>query len=265
MAADLLVRNARVPDRKGLVDLAVDDGRFLRIEPDLDLDADLTIDAAARLVTAPLVDCHLHLDASLSAGRPRYNGSGTLIEGIHIWGELKGSLTVDDVLERARRVVKWSVAHGTLAIRAHADVSGENDAPLRGLLAVRDELADLVTIQVTAFPQDGIYTDPADEARLEHALRLGADCVGGTRNRRPRSSACGRFTGYSSSRGRTGAESTSTATRPTTRAPASSRSWPTTRSGSGSQAASPRATAPLWGRTSPTTPTSCTASSAGRG
>jgi cytosine/creatinine deaminase len=179
MAADLLVRNARVPDRKGLVDLAVDDGRFLRIEPDLDLDADLTIDAAARLVTAPLVDCHLHLDASLSAGRPRYNGSGTLIEGIHIWGELKGSLTVDDVLERARRVVKWSVAHGTLAIRAHADVSGENDAPLRGLLAVRDELADLVTIQVTAFPQDGIYTDPADEARLEHALRLGADCVGG--------------------------------------------------------------------------------------
>jgi cytosine/creatinine deaminase len=179
MAADLLVRNARLPDGKGLVDLAVDDGRFVRIEPDLDLDADLTIDATARFVTAPLVDCHLHLDASLSAGKPRYNGSGTLIEGIRIWGELKGSLTVDDVLERARRVVKWSVAHGTLAIRAHADVSGENDAPLRGLLALRDELADLVTIQVTAFPQDGIYTDPADEARLERALRLGADCVGG--------------------------------------------------------------------------------------
>lgn len=179
MAVDLLVTHARLADRDGLVDLAVADGRFTRIGPGLDADAARTIDAAGRLVTPPLVDCHLHLDASPPAGRPRFNASGTLLEGIQVWGELKGSLTVEDVMERARRVVMWAVAHGTLAIRAHADVSGTNDAPLRGLLALRDELADLVTIQVTAFPQDGIYTDPADEERLEAALRLGADCVGG--------------------------------------------------------------------------------------
>jgi cytosine/creatinine deaminase len=176
---DLLVRNARLEERDGVVDLAAEGGRWTRIGPDLDVDGRRELDAEGRLASPPLVDCHLHLDASLTAGRPRYNESGTLLEGIQVWGELKGSLTVDDVRERARRVVMWAVARGTLFIRAHADVSGENEAPLRGLLAVRDELADLVTIQVTAFPQDGIYSDPADEARLENALRLGADCLGG--------------------------------------------------------------------------------------
>ena len=174
---DLLVRNVRVEER--LVDIGVEDGRFVRIGPDLDADARQTIDAGGRLATPPLVDCHLHLDASLTAGRPRYNESGTLIEGIHVWGELKESLTADDVFARAREIVRWSAAQGTLYIRAHADVSAKNEAPLRGLLRARDELADLATIQVTAFPQDGIYSHPANEELFENALRLGADCVGG--------------------------------------------------------------------------------------
>ena len=93
----------------------------------------------------PLVDCHLHLDASLTAGKPRWNESGTLIEGIHVWGELKPSLTEQDVFERAREIVRWSVAQGTLFIRAHADVSGENEAMVRGLLRLRDEVAELCT------------------------------------------------------------------------------------------------------------------------
>jgi cytosine/creatinine deaminase len=174
---DLLVRNARVDGR--VVDIGIEGGRFARIGPDLDADAPQTIDAEGRLATPPLVDCHLHLDASLTAGRPRYNESGTLIEGIQVWGELKESLTADDVFERAREIVRWSAAQGTLYIRAHADVSAKNEAPLRGLLRVRDELADLVTIQVTAFPQDGLFSDPANEELYENALRLGADCAGG--------------------------------------------------------------------------------------
>src|SRR5438093_2607159 len=176
-AVDLLVRNMRVGGR--VVDVAIEDGRFVRIGPEVDAEAPQTIDAEGRLATPPLVDCHLHLDASLTAGRPRYNESGTLIEGIHVWGELKESLTPDDVFERAREIVRWSAAQGTLYIRAHADVSAKNEAPLRGLLRLRDELADLVTIQVTAFPQDGIYSDPRNEELFENALRLGADCVGG--------------------------------------------------------------------------------------
>ena len=175
---DLIIRDARLLDGR-LLDIAVEGTRFVRIGTSLDLDAANVIDAEGRLVTAPLVDCHLHLDASLTAGRPRFNESGTLIEGIEVWGELKPTLTEQDVFERASEIVRWSAAQGTLWIRAHADVSGENDAMVRGLLRVRDELADLCTIQVTAFPQDGIYAREGDERRLEEAIRLGVDCVGG--------------------------------------------------------------------------------------
>jgi cytosine/creatinine deaminase len=176
--SDLVVRNARLVDGR-LVDLAAESGRWTRIEESIPSDGAQELDADGRLATPPLVDCHLHLDASLTAGRPRYNESGTLIEGIHVWGELKESLTTDDVFARAQEIVRWSVAQGTLYIRAHADVSTKNEAPLRGLLRARDELADLATIQVTAFPQDGIYSDPANDDLFENALRLGADCVGG--------------------------------------------------------------------------------------
>jgi len=182
---DLLVRNLRVEGQ--LVDVAIEGGRFVRIGPSLDLNAERVIDAEGRLGTPPLVDCHLHLDASLTAGRPRFNQSGTLIEGIHVWGELKESLTPDDVFERAREIVRWSAAQGTLHIRAHADVSAKNEAPVRGLLRLRDELADLVTIQVTAFPQDGIYSDPRNEGLLERAIELGVDCVGGIPHYEPTS------------------------------------------------------------------------------
>ena len=175
---DLIVRNARLLDGR-LVDIAMQGTRFTRIGPSLDLDAGHVINAEGRMVTAPLVDCHLHLDASLTAGRPRFNHSGTLIEGIEVWGELKPALTEQDVFDRASEIVRWSAAQGTLWIRAHADVSGENDAMVRGLLRVRDELADLCTIQVTAFPQDGLYAHEGDERRLEEAIRLGVDCVGG--------------------------------------------------------------------------------------
>ncbi len=174
---DLLVRNVRVGEQ--VVDVGIEGGRFVRIGAGLDAEAAQVVEAGGRLATPPLVDCHLHLDASLTAGRPRYNESGTLIEGIHVWGELKESLTADDVFERASEIVRWSAAQGTLYIRAHADVSAKNEAPLRGLLRVRDELADLVTIQVTAFPQDGIYSEPRNEELFENSLRLGADCVGG--------------------------------------------------------------------------------------
>jgi cytosine deaminase len=174
---DLVIRNARVGE--AVVDIAAEGGRIVQIGPGVSADGAREVDAAGRLVTPPLVDCHLHLDASLTAGRPRWNASGTLIEGIHVWGELKPSLTEEDVVARATEIVRWSVAQGTLFIRAHADVSGENEAMVRGLLRVRDELAELCTIQVTAFPQDGIYSDPEGVARLERAIELGVDCVGG--------------------------------------------------------------------------------------
>src|SRR5437899_127610 len=186
MNADLVVRNARLLDGR-LVDLVAEDGRWTRIGASLDVHGTHEIDAAGRLVTPPLVDCHLHLDASLTAGKPRWNESGTLIEGIQVWGELKPTLTEQDVFERAYEIVRWSVAQGSLFIRAHADVSGDNEAMVRGLLRLRDEVADLCTVQVTAFPQDGIFARDGDEERLENSLRLGVDCVGGIPHYEPTS------------------------------------------------------------------------------
>jgi cytosine/creatinine deaminase len=184
---DLLVRNARIAGRDGLVDVAIEGGRFTEVGPDLELDSETVLHAEGRLATPPLVDCHLHLDASLTAGTPRYNESGTLLEGIEVWGELKSSLTEEDVFARASEIVRWSVAQGTLFIRAHADVSGDNEAMVRGLLRVRDELADLATIQVTAFPQDGIFAREGDDERLVRAVELGVDCVGGIPHYEPTS------------------------------------------------------------------------------
>jgi cytosine deaminase len=184
--AGLVLRNARLLDGR-VVDLLAERSRWERIGEGVEADGVEELDCDGRLVTPPLVDCHLHLDASLTAGRPRWNESGTLLEGIQVWGELKPSLTEDDVVARAREIVRWSVAQGTLFIRAHADVSGDNDAMVRGLLRLRDEVAELCTIQVTAFPQDGLYSREGDEERLEHAIRLGVDCVGGIPHYEPTS------------------------------------------------------------------------------
>ena len=180
------MRNARLLDGR-LVDLAAEDGRWSRIGESLAVDARTS--STRRRASSPR---RSSTATSISTRRsrrdkPRWNESGTLIEGIHVWGELKPSLTEQDVFERAREIVRWSVAQGTLFIRAHADVSGENEAMVRGLLRVRDELADLCTVQVTAFPQDGIFARDGDEERLENALRLGVDCVGGIPHYEPTS------------------------------------------------------------------------------
>jgi cytosine deaminase len=177
-SCDLVVRSASVAGL-GVVDLAARGGRWVSIEPNSSMVGERELNANGCLTTPPLVDSHVHLDSVLTAGRPRFNSSGTLFEGIAIWGELKETLTPEDVVSRAAEVVRWSVAQGTLFIRTHADVSAKNKAPLEGLLRLRDDVADLATIQVTAFPQDGIYSDADNERLLEEAVGAGVDCIGG--------------------------------------------------------------------------------------
>lgn len=175
---DLLVRNARLSSGQ-LVDLAIDEGTFRRIGPSLDLDAGREIDAGGRLVTPPLVDSHVHLDAALTVGDPAYNASGTLGEGIQIWGERKERLTKEDVKRRAAQAIKWEVAQGTLFIRSHVDVCDPDLTALRALIELRDEVQDICELQLVAFPQDGIYSSPEVPDLMDKALSLGADVVGG--------------------------------------------------------------------------------------
>jgi cytosine deaminase len=176
---DLIVRNARVAGFDAPVDVAVRRDRIARIEPSLPEGADVEIDAAGGLTTPALVEPHLHLDAVLTEGQPRHNRSGSLFEGIEIWGERVPSLTVDDLTRRAATALRWLLAHGVTRLRAHVDVCDPSLTAVRALLAVRETWREAMDIQLVAFPQQGIYSFPDGEKLMVEALELGVDVVGG--------------------------------------------------------------------------------------
>jgi cytosine deaminase len=180
MPYDLIVRHARLHRQEGLVDLAIEAGLLAKIAPDLShLTASREIDAAGRLLSPPFIDSHIHLDAVLTVGQPRYNTSGTLLEGIQIWSERKAELSVAEVRERALQAIYWEVAQGTLHIRSHVDVCDPELTALHALLAVREEVRDICDLQLVAFPQDGVFSFPACQALMRKAIELGCDLVGG--------------------------------------------------------------------------------------
>ena len=141
--------------------------------------ADRRYDAGGRLVTPPLIEPHVHLDATGTAGDPAWNESGTLAEGIDVWASYKRDITVEDILERATRTVEWYAAHGVTRIRTHADTTEPSLTTVEALLELKSGVADLVDLQVVAFPQDGILTDPTHEDLLREAVEMGVDLVGG--------------------------------------------------------------------------------------
>ncbi|MEL7502526.1 MAG: cytosine deaminase [Cyanobacteria bacterium J06554_6] len=176
----LLLRHCRLPGRlTEPVDIAIDNGRIAAIEPHLPAGAQREIDATGKLVSPPFVESHIHLDSALTAGEPRWNISGTLFEGIDIWRDRKQSLTLADVQQRAIQALRLQASQGTLFVRSHADVSEPSLTALKGLLAVKERVKDWLTLQVVAFPQDGLYGSPKNVELMEEALRLGADAVGG--------------------------------------------------------------------------------------
>ncbi|GCE17160.1 cytosine deaminase [Dictyobacter kobayashii] len=180
MPYDVLIRRARLQRRSELVDIAIQDGVFARIGSDLSSNtARQEIDADGRLLSPPFIDAHVHLDAVLTVGQPRYNSSGTLLEGIQIWSERKPSLTHEDVKRRALEEIQWEVAQGTLHIRSHVDVCDPKLTALRALLEVREEVRDICDLQLVAFPQDGILSFPNGRDLMRQAMELGCDVVGG--------------------------------------------------------------------------------------
>lgn len=177
MPYDLLLRRCRLLNEE--VDIGIKDGLITAISPQLSEPGQLELDIQGQLVSPPFVESHIHLDSALTSGEPRWNQSGTLFEGIEIWRERKQSLTLEDVKKRAKETLKLQASQGVLFVRTHADVSESTLTALQGLLEVREEVKDWITLQVVAFPQDGIYGHPKNEELLEEALRLGADVVGG--------------------------------------------------------------------------------------
>ena len=176
---DLLVKNATLPGQNAATDIACQDGRIVEVRPGIEGEAERVIEAAGWLVTPPFVDSHFHMDATLSAGMPRRNETGTLLEGIRIWGELKPDLTAEGLKARALKLLRWSVAKGNLAIRTHVDTTDPTLMAVDVLLEVREEMKDFVDIQLVAFPQDGVLRASGGVELLEKALDKGVDVVGG--------------------------------------------------------------------------------------
>ncbi|MFV1875882.1 amidohydrolase family protein [Nioella sp.] len=176
---DIIIRQANLPDGQGPVDIAIQGNKIAEIAPRIDAEAREEIDATGRLVCPPFTDPHFHMDATLSLGLPRMNVSGTLLEGIALWGELKPLLTPEAVIERALRYCDLAVSQGLLAIRSHVDVSTAPLVGVEALLEVRKQVAPYIDLQLVAFPQDGLYRAEKAEENLIRSLDMGVDVVGG--------------------------------------------------------------------------------------
>ena len=176
---DLIIRNANLPDGRIGIDIGIKDGKIVALEVALSAKAQKEIDASGYLVSPPFVDAHFHMDATLSLGLPRLNQSGTLLEGIALWGELKPHLTVEAIKERALRYCDLAVARGLLAIRSHVDICDPRLLAVDALLEVRKEVAPYLDLQLVAFPQDGYLRDTGAAKLMETALDRGVDVVGG--------------------------------------------------------------------------------------
>ena len=176
---DLVVRGAALPDGRKGMDIGVRDGRIVAVEPRLAATGREEIDAGGMLVSPPFVDAHFHMDATLSLGLPRLNRSGTLLEGIALWGELKPTLTQEAVVARAMAYCDWAAAQGLLAIRSHVDVCDERLLAVDALLEVRRRVRPYIDLQLVAFPQDGVFRYPRAMELLRAALDRGVDVVGG--------------------------------------------------------------------------------------
>lgn len=180
---EFLIRDART--RQGeAVDVQIRDGTIDRVTDAGECDPgefapERQYEAGGRLVTPTLTEPHFHLDATLTAGTPRWNDRGTLAEGIDIWAEYKESLSVEDVKRRASTMVEWLAANGVTRVRTHADTTEETLTGVRALVELREEVSDVVDLQVVGFPQDGLFTDPDHEELLREAIEIGVDVVGG--------------------------------------------------------------------------------------
>lgn len=179
MQIDLIVRGVNLPDGKSDRDIAIKNGRIIEVSPDIKADSRQEIVAKGCLAAPPFVDSHFHMDATLSYGQPRVNQSGTLLEGIQLWGELKPHLTVEAIKNRALELCQWSIGRGTLAIRSHVDICDDRLLAVDALLDVREQIKPYIDLQLVAFPQDGYLRYPNSGKNLARALDRGVDVVGG--------------------------------------------------------------------------------------
>lgn len=175
----MLYRNLYIENAETLSDIRITDGRFAEIAPSLQPhEGEEVVDFGGKLALPPFIESHVHLDTCLTAGEPKWNMSGTLFEGIETWSLRKETLSRQDVRDRVNRAVRLYAANGIQHIRTHVDVTDPKLTAMEALIELREELKDVVNIQIVAFPQEGIESYPNGRQLMEDAVKMGADCVG---------------------------------------------------------------------------------------
>ncbi|WP_405109905.1 amidohydrolase family protein [Phaeobacter sp. BS52] len=175
---DLLIKGGTLPDGS-IADIGITGDTITEVAPSIDATAGETIEASGDLVAPPFVDPHFHMDATLSYGLPRVNASGTLLEGISLWGELREEASVEDMVSRALTYCDWAASMGLLAIRTHVDTTPDHLRGVTAMLEVREAVKEYIDLQLVAFPQDGLYRAENGRKNLIRALDMGVDVVGG--------------------------------------------------------------------------------------
>lgn len=172
--------NARLRHSDALFTIECEQGVFTRIQQqEQPIQTACDLDAQQKLLCAPFVEPHIHLDAVLTAGEPRWNKSGTLFEGIECWAERKQMLSHDDVQQRVLKAAELLISHGVQHIRTHVDVTDPELTALKAIAPLKQTLAPYLDLQIVAFPQEGILSYPNGKGLMEQALEIGADVIGG--------------------------------------------------------------------------------------
>lgn len=174
----MLIKRAKLRNNDNLVDILIENGVITKIGENIEASNEEIVDANGFLVVPPFIEPHIHLDTTLTAGEPKWNESGTLFEGIERWSERKEFLSIEDVKTRARKAISWQVANGIQYIRTHVDTTDPNLTAMKAMIELREELKDYITLQIVAFPQEGILSYPNGLELLEESLKLGADVIG---------------------------------------------------------------------------------------
>src|SRR5260370_23008590 len=181
MTLDILVKNVALWGTQGLCDLGIANGKFVGLgQAAAAANAALTLDAEGRMAVPGFVEPHIHLDKALISERAPVNVSGTLTEAIEILWEIKRNYTVEEIADRASRVLAQALGHGVTRLRTHVDVDPIGGTrPAEGLIRARERFRDLMDIQIVAFPQEGIVKSPGTEALMRELMKSGVDVVGG--------------------------------------------------------------------------------------
>lgn len=177
----MIINNAKLRGKEGLYTIKCENKKFISIiEQEGKVNSlESSIDAKMNLLSAPFVEPHIHLDATLTAGEPNWNISGTLFEGIERWAERKPMLTNEDVQKRVLKTVQLLIENGVQHVRTHVDITDPDLIALKAIVALKEKLSAYIDLQIVAFPQEGILSFPNGKELMERALAEGADVIGG--------------------------------------------------------------------------------------